>query len=590
MTLTPKRTGFEIRLRFGKGQRDRFTLSTLDEALALALEPRMEAMARKLADATSDKAREQAHGLLKEACLVASDPKKFAAVERVVSKLCAEAAADTPPAVASAPSTFAEVVDEWCSGRLREQSPDHVKEKTPRGRKIDRATLAVFLPVLGRLPMGEITDEQIAEAKRVIPSGLDPDTRRLYLVRLRTVFKLAIKPLRILRVLPDEITDVPQIKKRNLFWFLYPDEDAQVLGCHLIPLAYRILYGWLNRNGTRITETSMLDYAHLDLVRGRVRLEASWTKTGRARFWDLEPDVLSAMQLWRDLDGKPGPTARVFHTPRGTQYDPSTVSHRFLSDLRLAGVDRDELHITTPGSRRLRVHDTRATFCTMARRRGMPVSWIMDRSGHESAAELEKYSRFVRHADEQSLPEWFAPLDEIIPELFAEKSRLGGPRVGQRVGQVSRPSRKQAPRERVTYSIAESRSGQIQSSTPQKPAENATSVTADTPLWPTSGPAEFKGVGQVGPPLSTEVEVVPSSVGGVGQVLDTCPAPTGDPVEDALVRIEESLAEDFKTLVNAGRYELADKVWAELRDRRLQRSAPAVTSLADARRKREEKP
>ena len=61
-----------------------------------------------------------------------------------------------------------------------------------------------------------------------------------------------------------------------------------------------------------------------------------------------------------------------------------------------------------------------------------------------------------------------------------------------------------------------------------------------------------------------------------------------DTTEAALVRIEESLAEDLRTLIAAGRYELADKVMAELRERRLQRTAPAITNLADARAKKGE--
>ena len=121
MTLTPKPRGFELRLRYGKGQRERFLLATLDETLARALEPRMEAMARKLA-AQPD--ADRALLLLREAALSASDPKKFAAVERVAEKLCVEAAAVSPPAVASAPSTFRDVVELWTSGKLYELDPD----------------------------------------------------------------------------------------------------------------------------------------------------------------------------------------------------------------------------------------------------------------------------------------------------------------------------------------------------------------------------------------------------------------------------------------------------------------------------------
>lgn len=555
MTLTPKRDGFEVRLRYGKGKRDRFLLATTDKDIAAEREPRIEAMARKLA-AAGDGPR--ALLLLREAAAAAGDAKRFAAVERVVNKLVAEAGVVPPTAPASGPSTFRDVVELWTSGKLREQYPDVVRPKTDAGRKIDLNTLAVFLPALGGLAMVDITDEDIVKAKAAIPKGIDPDTRRIYLVRLRTAFRYAKRPLKLITHVPVELDELPPLKKRNLFWFMYPEEDAMLAACTKIPLCFRVLYAWLNRNGTRITETLKLTHDHLDLKRGRVRLEAEWTKTKRARFWDLEHDVHLAMRAWFEADGKPKGTDRVFHSTRGKTVHGVTIRDRFLSDLRLAGVDREEIFVTTPGSRRLRLYDTRATFCTMARRRGMPDSWITDRSGHDDPGQLKKYVRFMRHADEQGLAKWFAPMHEAIPEL-GEIVR----RVGQGWANTRREPLKQAIPYQASHSMAESLSGETQREIGAKQA----SITPETLPGTTSGPASFQGVGQSGP----------------GQA-EVGPGPT-DEATLALLRIEEGLQRDLSVLIAAGRYELADKVMAELRERRLQRSAPAVTSL-DARRKR----
>lgn len=579
MTLTPKPHGFELRLRYGAGKRDRFLLATQDETLARALEPRMEAMARKLAT-QPDAGR--ALLLLREAALSASDPKKFATVERVVEKLCVEAAAVSPPAVASAPFTFAAVVELWTSGKLYELDPDRVKPQNERSRRQTVGYLAPFLPVLGSKAFPEITDALIQQAKARIPKGLDPDSRRLYLSRLRSVFRYAVKPLKLIATVPEEIADLPRVKKRNLFWFLYPDEEARLLGCTAIPLAYRVLYGWLSRNGGRITETSKLDHGHLDLERGRVRIEASWAKTGRARFWDLEEDVLLAMRAWSVLDGSPTGEARVFHVPTRKSFSPWTVLDRLHSDLLLAGIDRAELHVTTRGSRRLRSHDFRTGFCTLARRRGMPDTWIMDRSGHESVAQLEQYTKLARHADEQGLPVWWASMHEAIPELRA--ALAAG--VGQAWAKHSLPSQKRLPSRINQVSITESGTEENQGKMPSKP----TSVTAKTPLVPTSGPASFKGVGQnlqSGPP-SVEVHASPMSTPVAGDVGNIGPLVAHSESVSAESPVERALAAGLSVALAAEQWELAQTIVQELGERRRARTAPSVPSLSDARRKKDE--
>lgn len=569
MTLEPKPGGFLVRLRYGrdesgKPQRDRFLIATQDETVAGDVEIRMTAAAKSLADLRHPKAGE----FLTEMGKVAGDEKAFRALERVIDKLVAETAALPPPGAAvSGPSTFRDVVELWTSGKLLERYPDSkVKPKTERGRKIDLSMLRVFFPVLGHRPMSEITGEEILEAKLRIPSGIDPNTRITYLMRLRSVFKYSIRPLRLISAMPEEVQELPARKKRGLFWFLYPEEDALLLGCTAIPLAFRILYGWLTRNGGRIGETLKLDYLHLDLDRGRCRLEAEWTKTGRARFWDLEPDVHAAMRIWYLLEGEPAPPRRVFHSPTRATMSASTLIKRFRKDLLLAGVDRRELHVTTKGSRRLRVHDLRASFCTMARRRGMPDAWIMDRSGHENPGELQNYARMVRHADEHQLAPWFSPLDRAIPEF-----RFAG--MGQAWAKPVRTPGKQATSEFFPQSMSDSGTGANQGKTPQKTA----SVTPETPLPPTSGPAENKGVGQSGP--------------GQAEVLPAATVAPADPVASALAEVEATLARAIDRATEAGEWAtvriLASELEARRKSREAQRTA-GVASLDAARRKKDE--
>lgn len=583
MSPIPKGKSFETRLRFGrdgagKQLRKRFIIlidPASPDAAALAEEAErvMQTMASQLSllgDA------EKALETLTEAGRVAGDAKKLRALARVV-ELASARATLAAPAKAPGLSTFGEVAEAWVSGSLRERYPDHVREKTARGRKDDAVMLGAYLPTLGRKPIAEITDEDLRQAKLAIPKDLDPDTRIIYLKRLRSVFRFAAGPLDLIAAIPKEIATLPRGKKRNIFWFLYPDEEEALLACTKIPLCFRVLYGWLSRNGTRITETLMLDHGHLDLDRGRVHLEAEWTKTKRARFWDLEPDVVAALRTYRLLDGEPGPEARVFHAQHRKSMSDATVRERFREDLLRAGVSRPELHRTTPGSKSLRVHDLRGGFCTLARRRGKSVAWVMDRSGHESISQLEQYTRFVRHADEQGLPSWWAPMNQAIPEL-----RFAARGVGQGWATSPRPSGKQASSAHGYASIEEAKSEPDQAKTPR----NSPYDTPETGVNPPSGPAGFQGVGQAGPGSHSSVSAPQGTPQGPHELAQT------DPVAAALAHVEAQLADAILEMARRGDPASVRILSAELEARRLSREAAAakakgVTSLDAARAKRD---
>lgn len=554
MTLTPKPHGFELRLRYGAGKRDRFLLATQDETLAHALEPRMEAMARKLAT-QPDAGR--ALLLLREAALSASDPKKFATVERVVEKLCVEAAAVSPPAVASAPSTFAQVVDEWCSGRLTRDYPDHqlLPEKTKAARDEDRAILSVFFPALGNRPIASITPADIDAARRLIPKKAHANTRRKYALKLRMILRLAESPLRLVERTPH--VDIPRRAASNLFGFLYPQEEAQLIAHTPIPLAYRVLYGYLARNGCRIGESLRLTWDHVDLQTGDIHIDRKWTKTKRARRWVLDADVLEALEAYHRVCGEPKGGAPVFVGRGGKRLSPVTVRKRFLQDLTRAGITRRSILEGGDGIDALRVHDLRASFVTLALRAGRDLKWIMTRTGHETLGVLQVYDRLVQDANEHHLPKWFSPMAQAIPEL--RPRRQGGPSVGQTAESSGFVASN--PRSLGTDELGK---------TGEKHREKAPSVTPQTPLIPTSGPAENKGVGQ-NPPSGPPSAEVP-------------PEPTESPVERAL-------AAGLTAALAAEQWELAQTIVQELGERRRARTAPSVPSLADARRKRDgEKP
>jgi integrase len=86
-----------------------------------------------------------------------------------------------------------------------------------------------------------------------------------------------------------------------------------------------------------------------------------------------------------------------------------------------AGVTRAKLFEKGENRLRLRAHDLRATFVTLALANGKTEDWVVTRTGHRTSAMVAKYRRQARTAEELKLG-WFVPLHEAIPELAVIRS------------------------------------------------------------------------------------------------------------------------------------------------------------------------
>lgn len=439
-TLRETKSGWSARIRMGVGQRPWLPMPPMKAAEAESRRDRLQRLATEFVRA--GKATEAKRAI--QQCAAQQSPKAFEAAERAARRSLTEAV-DVKP---HEPRTFRDVAELWLTGDLHRLYPDDVKPKAEIGRQADRTMLAVFFPRLGSMPMAEITKADTDQAKRLVPAHLESSSRAVYLNRLRRVFRLAESPLELIKSVPLR-GKLPRPESDRDFWYLYPAEVEQLLTCVEIPIEFRLLYGFLVHNGTRIGETLRLTWAHIDWQTGIVRLEKSWTKMKRGRTWRLDPDVVRALRC-RSVDlGKPK-TGPMFIAPDSREViDRRRLQERFIADLQLAGITRPELLASNDGSRRLRLHDLRATLVTIARKVGrrradgveivMTERWIMDRTGHETLGMLGKYERLVRHASDLDL-DWFAPLDEC---LYPDVTRYS---MDHSMDQNSRISRKHASR------------------------------------------------------------------------------------------------------------------------------------------------
>lgn len=75
--------------------------------------------------------------------------------------------------------------------------------------------------------------------------------------------------------------------------------DAHLLTREAVPVVRRLLYGFLAREGLRLSEALSLRWLHLDIGRSTLNLDEN--KTDDPRVWALDPSVARALELWHGL-------------------------------------------------------------------------------------------------------------------------------------------------------------------------------------------------------------------------------------------------------------------------------------------------
>jgi integrase len=365
---------------------------------------------------------------------------------------------ETPQAAefrGSKKTTFRELGEAWTSGALHRTYPDHVPLKgtaTDDGWRLEKHVY----PHVEGIAIAHFTLDDAQEVLRKLPDKLSPASRRHIAQLMARVLKLAAYPCRLIARSPIPPGFLPRLRGDKAKVYLYPDEDAKLLAKTEIPLVYRMTYGVLAREGMRSGELRRLTIDDFDLQRGAVKLDEN--KTDDPRTWALDHGVARALSLYREhfrAEAKGTelmlvePDIRKHPAPRPVNVD--RMANRFRAHLQNAGVTRPELFETNAARRRIRIHDLRATFVTLALANGKTEAWVADRTGHKSSGMINRYRRAARTAVELNLGQ-LRPLDEAIPELakLAAQSQpktqpgsRGGP---GRSGRPRKTSRKVATR------------------------------------------------------------------------------------------------------------------------------------------------
>lgn len=344
------------------------------------------------------------------------------------------------PRIANVP-TLDEVFERWDGQRLDgtplpkevraldDEYSDDVKPRADTSRSAARSNYKLYVrPLLGHLPVDEVTLKRCNEAKHKLPKSLKrADSRRQALQPLQSLLQLCVHPLGLIERSPLPRKWLPKKEGPRTLQWMYPDEDAALMACKRVPLWGRMLVGYLNRNGGRIQETLDATLAHFDLQRGVARLDAVMTKTRDDRSWMLDDGSCFALIAWRDLQRADcASSAYMFVDDEGAAISKHGLPELLREWLQLALDDargtalecvvRSELFAKTDHSRWLCIHDCRATFATVKLAIGKSSKWVRQRTGHKTDDQLSVYERTVQSFRELNMGD-FAPLHEAIPEL-----------------------------------------------------------------------------------------------------------------------------------------------------------------------------
>ncbi len=423
---------YYARVSLGKAGRLFLSLPTCDSEPAA--QRRLEVlakMARRLRAAGKENVGER---LLRLAAERAED--ELGDVLKAVDAVC-EGRAETRGGHAG--TTFAEVADSWTSGELARRFKDHVKAKKDASK--DRGRLAKYiLPVLGPVPVKKVTLEHAERVMSQLPETLKVATRRHVAQVISKLMNYSVFPLRLRDATPIPRGWLPRVSDERVSEAITPKEEAQFLGHTDVPLAWRVLVGFLSREGLRPDEAAALTWQDVDLDSGHIYLDEN--KTDEARDWPLDASVASTLKWWRDVRKSAGadvsasgavfcddlgrPAVRFVRDKKNTDIKPKAVltmrADVFRTLLRKAGVDRPILYVENDKRRPTKLRDLRGTFISAALANGRGLEWVMDRTGHKTLAMVRRYEKKARTRLKTSGD--LLPLDQAIPEC---KSSIGIP-------------------------------------------------------------------------------------------------------------------------------------------------------------------
>jgi integrase len=308
----------------------------------------------------------------------------------------------------SSNTTFKAFAMKWVKGKLHLEYPDYIPRKKTADKDKGLLENHVF-DVMGSLSLDAVTLEHGQDVLRRLPRERSTAMRRQVAQVMYRVMNLAVFPCKLIKTSPFPRGFLPKVKVR-VGAYLYPSDEKKLLSCKDVPVANRILYGFLAREGMRSSEALLLEWTDLDLENGGVRLDEN--KTDDPRAWALDRGTVAALKWWKKNAPADAAGKRVFED----MVDSGHLADELRGHLQVAKITRPELYEHNDKRRRMNVHGLRSTFVTIALANGKSETWVQDRTGHRSSLMVNRYRRVARTVAELHLGP-LAPFDKAIPEM-----------------------------------------------------------------------------------------------------------------------------------------------------------------------------
>jgi integrase len=268
----------------------------------------------------------------------------------------------------------------------------------PNSIRLAQGELAYALPSLkdpkahdplGRIRLQEVKPVHVrAAVDRVIEAGYAPRTVARVLMRLKALFREALR-LELVARNPAEAIQVRLPKGEKAARALEPEEVARLLEAAEASRSrdMALLLRLMLETGLRRGEALALQWGDVDLERGEVRVWRAWAKVGsKGAFTPLKTPTAKRvvplpLGLLRRLKARKEELLERLnpeevdglHLVGGVKpVDPDAFNHYLRRLAEKAGLGR------------VRVHDLRHTWATLALSRGIPLEVVSERLGHAS--------------------------------------------------------------------------------------------------------------------------------------------------------------------------------------------------------------
>jgi integrase len=236
--------------------------------------------------------------------------------------------------------TLADAAERWRASRL---------DASENTRLMHRSAVRAMLPLLGSRQLDSITPADVQELIDALAAkGRKRETIRKSLLALGMIFDHA-------GVQPNPVRDRVHVKlPRTEHQEISPPTAEHVEAVvRVLPSRYRLPALVLDGTGMRVGELERLSWGDVDEPRGRWRVSAGTSKTGRARWVQVPPDLFAAVcelvpredrtAERRVFQGFGADRFRTTITRACTaaavpHFSPHDLRHRRVSLLHLAGV------------------------------------------------------------------------------------------------------------------------------------------------------------------------------------------------------------------------------------------------------------